>query len=76
MKEAPNAYLILISEQQYQLQFVLAHGDSIDQNMNEIVKQILPLIEGKGGGKPDFVQGGGKKTIDGEAFAEEVKNFL
>ncbi|WP_281974993.1 alanyl-tRNA editing protein [Halobacillus litoralis] len=76
IEEAPDAYLIFISEQNDQLQFVLAHGTDINRNMNEVAKQILPLIEGKGGGKPNFVQGGGKKLIDGEAFAERVKNVL
>ncbi|WP_241655956.1 alanyl-tRNA editing protein [Halobacillus litoralis] len=76
IEEAPDAYLIFISEQNDQLQFVLAHGTDINRNMNEVAKQILPLIEGKGGGKPNFVQGGGKKLIDGEAFAERVKHVL
>ncbi|UOR10251.1 alanyl-tRNA editing protein [Halobacillus amylolyticus] len=76
IEEASDAYLILISEQENQLQFVLAHGADIDQNMNGVAKQILPLIEGKGGGKPNFVQGGGKKIIEGDAFAERVKNLL
>nr|WP_188378175.1 DHHA1 domain-containing protein [Halobacillus andaensis] len=76
IEEASDAYLILISEQEHQLQFVLARGENIGRNMNEIAKQILPLIEGKGGGKPNFVQGGGKKVIDGEDFAEKVKKLL
>ncbi|WP_226584116.1 alanyl-tRNA editing protein [Halobacillus litoralis] len=76
MEEAPHAYLILISEQKDQLQFVLAHGSDIDRNMNEVAKQVLPLIEGKGGGKPNFVQGGGKKNIHADVFADRVKNVL
>ncbi|WP_431801477.1 alanyl-tRNA editing protein [Halobacillus andaensis] len=76
IEEASNAYLILVSEQDHQLQFVLAHGADVNRNMNEVAQQILPLIEGKGGGKPNFVQGGGKKVIDGETFAERVKALL
>ncbi|MFC7322489.1 alanyl-tRNA editing protein [Halobacillus campisalis] len=75
-EQVSDIYLILVSEQEEQLQFVLARGDEIDRNMNEIAKQTLPLIEGKGGGKPDFVQGGGKKIIDGAAFANRVKDLL
>lgn len=30
-------------------------------NANEVIGQIAPLIEGKGGGKPNQAQGGGKK---------------
>ncbi|UOQ44270.1 alanine--tRNA ligase-related protein [Halobacillus salinarum] len=76
VEEAPHAYLILISEQEEQLQFVLARGEEIDRNMNEIAKQTMPFIQGKGGGKPNFVQGGGKRVIDGAAFAEQVKKQL
>ncbi|UOQ91964.1 DHHA1 domain-containing protein [Halobacillus shinanisalinarum] len=76
IEEASDAYLILISEQENQLQFVLAHGADIDRNMNDIAKQIMSLIEGKGGGKPNFVQGGGKKVIDGDVFADRIKALL
>ncbi|WP_079525715.1 alanyl-tRNA editing protein [Halobacillus hunanensis] len=76
IQEAPDAYLILISEQENQLQFVLAHGENINQNMNDVAKQLLLLIEGKGGGKPNFVQGGGKKFMDGDVFADRAKDLL
>ncbi|SEH87349.1 alanyl-tRNA synthetase [Halobacillus karajensis] len=76
IEQAAYAYLILISEQEHQLQFVLAHGEDLDRNMNEVAKKTMPLIEGRGGGKPNFVQGGGKRLIDGAAFAERVKSLL
>ncbi|MCP3029814.1 DHHA1 domain-containing protein [Halobacillus sp. A1] len=75
-EQMPDVYLILVSEQEDQLQFVLARGAEIDRNMNDIAKQTMPLIEGKGGGKPVFVQGGGRKIIDGAAFANRVKDLL
>ena len=31
-------------------------------NANEVLKQLAPLIEGRGGGKPDLAQAGGTKT--------------
>ncbi|MBN9654756.1 alanyl-tRNA editing protein [Halobacillus sp. GSS1] len=76
VEEAPSAYLILISEQEDQLQFVLARGAEINRNMNEVAKQSMPLIEGKGGGKPNFVQGGGKRIVDGEHFASQIQELL
>ncbi|RDY70361.1 alanyl-tRNA editing protein [Halobacillus trueperi] len=76
IEKAPEAYVILISEQEKQLQFVLARGEDIDRNMNEVAKQVMPLIEGKGGGKPNFVQGGGKRLMDGQSFAGRIHNLL
>ncbi|WP_343063208.1 alanyl-tRNA editing protein [Halobacillus locisalis] len=76
VEEAPHASVVLISEQEDQLQFVLARGKKLDLNMNAIAKSVMPLIEGKGGGKPDFVQGGGKNLIDGEAFSMRVKEAI
>ncbi|MCA0984424.1 DHHA1 domain-containing protein [Halobacillus yeomjeoni] len=76
IEEAPDVYLILVSEQEHQLQFVLAHGENIERNMNEIAKQTMPLIEGKGGGKPHFVQGGGRNLLNGADFAQKVKELL
>ncbi|MYL72469.1 alanyl-tRNA editing protein [Halobacillus litoralis] len=76
VEEAPSAYLILISEQEEQLQFVLARGADINRNMNEVAKQAMTLIEGKGGGKPNFVQGGGKRLVDGEHFASQIQELL
>ena len=76
IEEASDTYLILVSEQEDQLQFVLAHGAAIDRNMNDIAKQAMPLIDGKGGGKPHFVQGGGKKLMDGTDFSNRVKELI
>ena len=73
---APHAYVVLISEQEEQIQFVLARGKGLDQNMNDIAKQVMPLIEGKGGGKPDFVQGGGKNLMDGVALSMRIQEVI
>ena len=35
---------------------------------NEIIKQVAPIIEGTGGGKPDLAQAGGKNEKFDEAF--------
>ncbi|TGB03451.1 alanyl-tRNA editing protein [Halobacillus salinus] len=78
VEEASYCYLILVSEQDDQLQFVLASGkeQELECNMNEVAGTVMPLIEGKGGGKPNFVQGGGKKLIDAQTFIEQVEAAL
>ncbi|WP_202406317.1 DHHA1 domain-containing protein [Pontibacillus yanchengensis] len=69
----PDALVILVSNQEEQLQFVLARGEDLTADMNKIAKEVMPLIEGKGGGKPNFVQGGGNKSLEAGEFAEKLK---
>ncbi|MBN8234131.1 alanyl-tRNA editing protein [Halobacillus kuroshimensis] len=76
LKQTSDHRVVFVSEQEDQLQFVIARGESLDGNMNAVAKQVMPLIEGKGGGRPHFVQGGGQNLISGEAFAEKVKEQL
>ncbi len=40
---------------------IFARSDSYDYNLNELVKQVAHLIEGRGGGRPNFVEIGGPK---------------
>ena len=45
-------------------------------NANEILKQIAPLIDGKGGGKPDLAQAGGTKASGLRPALEEAKRII
>ncbi len=47
-----------------------------DRNLREIVPQLCELLDGKGGGRPDFVEIGGKNRSNLEAAFERVKEFL
>ncbi len=40
---------------------IFARPSNSDYNLNELVKQLAHLIEGRGGGRPDFVEIGGSK---------------
>jgi alanyl-tRNA synthetase len=40
---------------------IFARSDSYEYNLNELVKQVAHLIEGRGGGRPNFVEIGGPK---------------
>ena len=42
---------------------------------NDIIKQVAPIIEGTGGGKPDLAQAGGKNAKFDEAF-QAIQNLL
>ncbi|WP_243523560.1 DHHA1 domain-containing protein [Bacillus pseudomycoides] len=57
-----------VTENEEKLQCVLACGKAVTANMNTILKNALPAIEGKGGGNPKSARGGGKAVITGEEF--------
>ena len=43
---------------------------------NDIVRQLVPLIDGRGGGKPDFAQAGGKNPSGIAALLEKANEIL
>jgi alanyl-tRNA synthetase len=42
----------------------------------ELIKEIAPLVGGKGGGKPDMAQGGGNDVSKIPAVVEMAKSWL
>ncbi|ACN99347.1 alanyl-tRNA synthetase [Sulfurihydrogenibium azorense Az-Fu1] len=43
---------------------------------SEILKKLAPIVEGSGGGKPDFAQGGGTNLEKVPQLLQEFKNFI
>lgn len=68
--------VLMINEEDNRMQFVCAKGDEINLNMNQLVKQVLPIINGKGGGNEAFAQGGGNRTLSGEELMAELSKLL
>lgn len=58
--DAPNKICLLVSENELKLQIVAAKGDIVEQSMKQLITNILPVINGKGGGNEHIAQGGGK----------------
>ena len=62
--ENPNAVVVLgTNTDDGQVQFIAAVSDSLIQrgiNAGEIIRSISALTGGKGGGRPNMAQGGGK----------------
>lgn len=73
--EATNSQLIFIAENDGLLQVVLARGTDNQANMKQLIVQILPLINGKGGGSENFAQGGGETDLTGERLLEKIHSF-
>ncbi|PUB16687.1 DHHA1 domain-containing protein [Paenisporosarcina sp. OV554] len=73
--EATTSQLIFIAENDGLLQIVLARGTDNQTNMKQLIAQILPLINGKGGGSETFAQGGGATDQTGEQLLEKIHAF-
>ncbi|KPN97678.1 DHHA1 domain-containing protein [Lysinibacillus sp. ZYM-1] len=65
---------LLVSESEGKLQFVAARGKNVSKSMKVIAEKALPLINGKGGGSDQMVQGGGECTISKEELLEAMQN--
>ncbi|TFD99836.1 alanyl-tRNA editing protein [Jeotgalibacillus salarius] len=70
ISKSDQSVVIFVNETQEKLQLVCGRGTENQVNMNELIKSVLPEINGRGGGKPDFAQGGGEKLISAEALLE------
>lgn len=69
-----NMIIFLVNESHDKLQLVCARGDAVSANMNDLVEQVLPLINGKGGGNASVAQGGGEKVMAPEKLIEALIN--
>ncbi|WP_404405707.1 DHHA1 domain-containing protein [Jeotgalibacillus malaysiensis] len=62
--------VLFVNETDEKLQLICGRSAQIESDMNQLIKSVLPLINGRGGGKPDFAQGGGDKLMSAEALLE------
>lgn len=78
VNEAPEKALALVSDVDGKLQVVIAKGkaSTLTQQANDLLKAILPTINGRGGGKPDFAQGGGEASISAIALIDAITEQL
>lgn len=71
-----SATALFISSSQSDMRFVCAKGAQAPGDMREVLKQLLALTEGKGGGNAQFAQGGGSTTESPETFKEVFQASL
>jgi len=60
----PNTIALLGSTDRDTARLVFARSADANGNMNDLMRQACEMIDGRGGGKPDMAQGGGKKLDD------------
>ena len=74
--EQKDAIVLLVTENEDKLQFVAARGAATERSMKDIAAKILPLINGKGGGNDQMVQGGGEQLISTGELLKAMQNVL
>ncbi|WP_339215702.1 DHHA1 domain-containing protein [Ornithinibacillus sp. FSL M8-0202] len=74
--KSTNTIVCFVNETIDKLQIVCACGSNVPMKMNQVLKQVLPRINGKGGGTDTIAQGGGEKLVTSkELMAELVKEL-
>ncbi|MBS4201012.1 alanyl-tRNA editing protein [Bacillus sp. FJAT-49732] len=63
---------LFVVETENRLQFVAAKGTAIGTSMKKVSEVALLAINGKGGGKDEFVQGGGERTMTGKELLNRM----
>ncbi len=71
-----EAIVFLAVQNDAKLQIVGAKGKHADTNLKELAPKIFALINGKGGGKEDFIQGGGEPVLSPKDLLDKIEHLL
>lgn len=74
---ANPSHIALLATSSEGSQLIFTRSDDIEINMNNLLKSILPIINGKGGGSSKAAQGGGSGDIQAAltSAVESLKNL-
>ncbi|MEN8647876.1 DHHA1 domain-containing protein [Bacillus toyonensis] len=75
-EQQEHAITYFIIENDDKLQCILACGKTVTLDMNALLKDALPAIEGKGGGNKKSARGGGKAIMSGDEFLHQLISSL
>lgn len=73
--QAPDVVCLLAATGE-KLQLVFARGAEVNVAVNQLIKDTLPLIDGKGGGNAAMAQGGGQPTRPAQEVLDHAKQLL
>ena len=71
-----NSLVFFVSTDGTRIQVVLAKGKERTENMKKLIGEILPMINGKGGGNDSFAQGGGEALLTGEQILNKLLTLM
>lgn len=71
-----NGIVLLKTKQQDKISVLLRCGKEVKLDCNQILKETLPLISGRGGGKPDMAQGSAENEGNYSNFLNQVKVLI
>ncbi|MED1949449.1 alanyl-tRNA editing protein [Brevibacillus centrosporus] len=73
--QAPDVVCLLAATGE-KLQLVFARGAEVNVAVNQLIKDTLPIIDGKGGGNAAMAQGGGQPTRPAQEVLDHAKQLL
>ncbi|MBJ8051124.1 alanyl-tRNA editing protein [Bacillus cereus] len=76
IEQQEHAITYFVIENEDKLQCILACGKAVTLDMNALLKDALPSIEGKGGGNKKSARGGGKAIMTGDEFLNQLVSSL
>ncbi len=68
--------ILCIIENQYKCHILMGRSNDLNVNMKNIFDSVIGIINGKGGGSPELVQGGGANTAKIPALIEKSLGLL
>ncbi|HHY1427069.1 TPA: alanyl-tRNA editing protein [Bacillus cereus] len=75
-EQQEHAITYFVIENEDKLQCILACGKTVTLDMNALLKEALPTIEGKGGGNKKSARGGGKAMMSEDEFLNQLISSL
>lgn len=72
----PGTIALLGSREKDTARLVFARSSDAPGDMNTLMREACTMLDGRGGGKPDLAQGGGKRVDQLEAIIELMRSKL
>ena len=72
----PNGVVLISMEKSGKLALLLRSGKNTGIKCNEIFKETISILNGRGGGRPDMAQGSGEDTESLEKFIIQTKEKI